>query len=171
MFDLSIYTKKKVWSVHHWLNQSLQKDVVLYDKPNFNFIIYKTSSIMFTSLHFVMLYDYEARIRILLMQVRYDKRTWIFLNLRYDMTKIRWQKIYIKTRMCVKYLKKINIDYFWLLYYCKIHNFKKNNTCDQNKKNVKVFTNPIIFSYVGMSRETLLKELNTNFKWLIEKQF
>jgi len=41
------------------------------------------------------------------------------------MIKIRYHKFYTKTYMHVKYLKKINIDYSSLLYYCKSHNFLK----------------------------------------------
>jgi hypothetical protein len=61
-----------------------------------------------------------------------------FLNLGYDTTKIRWQKIYTKTRMYVKYLKKmITLPYYIII--------------------------KVTISFVRISRKTSLKELKTNF--------
>ena len=72
-------------------------------------------------------------------------------------------KIYNKTYMYVKYLKKINIDYSSLLYYYKNYNFLKIIHVITINFFESFLINHITFSYVGILRETSLKELNTNF--------
>ena len=65
--------------------------------------------------------------------------------------------------MYVKYLKKINNDYSSLFYYYKSYNFLKIIHMIKIIFFKNFLINHITFSYVGISRETSLKELNTNF--------
>jgi len=70
-------------------------------------------------------------------------------------------KIYNKTYMYVEYLKKINTDYSSLLYYYKSYNFLKIIHVIKIIFFESFLINHITFSYVGISRETSLKEFST----------
>ena len=66
--------------------------------------------------------------------------------------------------MHVKYLKKINIDYSSLLYYYKSYNFKKNNnTCNQNKKNVKFPYKPYYIFICTDFKRNIIKRIQHKF--------
>ena len=77
-----------------------------------------------------------------------------------------------KTYIHVKYLKKINIDYSWLLYYYKSHKFLKTIHVIKMKKMQKFLINHIIFSFIccdikkSIIKRTLHKFCRMLISWI-----